>query len=383
MKSKHLWLAAVMAVLALFVHGYLYAQHLALQAGEVTKSLCDINEKFSCTAVSASKYAEILNVPVALWGLMANLAFLILILVLLFSDEDKKPAARRNLLITALAIFAGSVVMGSISVFLMAQFCLFCMTAYVLSILLLLFTWLYVRGESSPIRFGDFKGLLVVAAICFIGAFVVNSSMAQGAADPQTQTILNGYVDEWKATPAKDFKLVDPIVKGPENAKMTIVEFADYRCIHCKHAAPVLHAFVAAHPDVRLEFQPWPLDGECNSSLNQSNGASCLLARSSWCAQKNKASGWAVHDYIYGLSEIYSSVDAVKADLGKIAEAAGMSEAEMRTCTDSDAAKTAVREQANVGTNLNIQGTPTIYVNKKLLSGGQSLPVLQRAYQTL
>jgi protein-disulfide isomerase len=255
----------------------------------------------------------------------------------------------------------------------------------VLSILLLIFTWLGVKGGFGAIRVGDFRALAVTAVVCFVGAFIVQSSVAQGG-DPnsaENQAAYNHFVSDWQQAPARDFKLVDPLVMGPENAKMTIVEFADYRCIHCKHASPILHAFVSSHPDVRFEFQPWPLDGECNSSLNQSNGASCLLARASWCAQKTKQSGWAVHDYIYGLPEIYSSVDAVKADLGNIAAAAGMSADEMRTCADSDAAKTAVRAQADVGTNINLQGTPTIFVNQKPLSAGQALPVLQKAYRSL
>jgi len=382
---KHLWLAALMAVLSLFVHGYLYMQHLALQSGQYTKSICDINEKFDCSAVAASAYAEALHVPVALWGFMANLAFLILVGVYLLTDENKKPGARRNLLIAAVGIFAGSLVMGTISTFLLAKFCAFCMSAYVLSILLLIFTWLFVRGSTGSLTIGDFKPLSIVAVICFVGAFIVNSAVTQGGDmnSPENQAALNGFINDWKAAPAKEFKAVDPLVKGPADAKMTIVEFADYRCIHCKHAAPILHAFLGSHPDVRLEFQPWPLDGECNSALNQANGASCLLARASWCAEKNKHSGWSVHDYIYGLPEIYASVDTVRADLGNIASAAGMSIDEMKACADSDAAKAAVRAQADVGATLNLEGTPTIYVNKKQLPGGQSLPILKKAYESL
>ncbi len=385
--GTYLWLAAIMAFLALIVQGYLVLQHLALQSGEYTKSLCDINEKFDCSAVSASKYAVVFGVPVALWGFMANVAFLILLVVYWLADDDTKPAARRNVWLTGVGILLGSLVMGSISAFLLSKFCLFCMVAYALSFLLVTFVWLAFRGVSmfANTKVTDFVPLLATAAVVFIGAFIVNSSIAQGndVNSPENQAAFTQFINEWQLAPAKDFKTFDPLVKGSDNPKMTVIEFADYRCIHCKHAAPILHAFVASHPDVRLEFQPWPLDGECNSSLNQANGASCLLARTSWCAQKTKNSGWAVHDYIYGLPEIYSSAEAVKADLPALATAAGMSVQEMKTCTDSDAAKTAVREQANVGTNINLQGTPTIYVNKKLLSGGQSLPVLQKAYNAL
>jgi protein-disulfide isomerase/uncharacterized membrane protein len=385
--SKCLWLAAVTGFLSLFAHGYLYLQHLALQSGEYTKSICDINEKFDCSAVSASKYAVMLNVPVALWGFMANAAFLILLVVLSLTDDEKKPAAQRNVWIAALGIFAGTVIMGSISMFLLSKFCLFCISAYVLSILMLVFTWLGIRGSQafSNVRLGDFKALVITAVIAFIGAFVLNSAVTQGhdVNSVENQAEFSQFISDWQAAPAKSFKTVDPLVMGPENAKMTIIEFADFRCIHCKHAAPVIHAFIASHPDVRLEFQPWPLDGECNTALGKANGASCLLARTVWCAQKTKQSGWAVHDYIYGLPEIYPSVDAVKSDLPALATAAGMSSEEMKTCADSDAAKAVVRSQAEVGISINLEGTPTIYVNQKLLSGGQALPVLQKAYGTL
>jgi uncharacterized membrane protein len=344
--SKCLWLAAVTGFLSLFAHGYLYLQHLALQSGEYTKSICDINEKFDCSAVSASKYAVMLNVPVALWGFMANAAFLILLVVLSLTDDEKKPAAQRNVWIAALGIFAGTVIMGSISMFLLSKFCLFCISAYVLSILMLVFTWLGIRGSQafSNVRLGDFKALVITAVIAFIGAFVLNSAVTQGhdVNSVENQAEFSQFISDWQAAPAKSFKTVDPLVMGPENAKMTIIEFADFRCIHCKHAAPTV-----------------------------------------WCAQKTKQSGWAVHDYIYGLPEIYPSVDAVKSDLPALATAAGMSSEEMKTCADSDAAKAVVRSQAEVGISINLEGTPTIYVNQKLLSGGQALPVLQKAYGTL
>lgn len=384
--QRSLWFAVLMATLALFVHGYLYAQHLAIDAGEYSKSICDINEKFDCSAVAASRYAVIQGLPVALLGLWANLGFLILAAVYFFADPDKRAPARRNLLIASLAIFAGSVVMGFISLVLLSKFCLFCMAAYVLSILLLVFTWLAIKDQPWKVG-GGFTSLLVTGVVAILGAVILNSNLQApgGASSPEAQAAFAQYVGAWQTAAPKTFTLVDPLTTGPEasKAKMTIVEFADYRCSHCKHAAPVLHAFVTSHPDVRLEFQPWPLDGECNSSLNQANGASCLLARASWCAEKNKQSGWKVHDYVFGLSEIYPNADAVKADLGSIAQAAGLTPEELRACTESDAAKTAVRAQADVGTSINLEGTPTIYVNKKILQGGQVPQVLQKAYDAL
>lgn len=382
----YLWLAAITAVIGLFVHGYLYSHSLAMESGEATKSLCDINATFNCSAVSASKYASLFGVPIALWGLIGNAVFLIMLGVMLpLADDTKKSAARRNVLIVAIGIFIASIIMGSISAFALAKLCAFCMAAYVLSILMLVFVWLGLKNRPSDRAAGpkDLIPLIAIGAIGLLAGFIIHSSMNPGA--KQMAIAADGYVGEWKSAPAREINLVDPLVLGPaaDQAKMTIVEFADFRCIHCKHAAPIIHAFAAAHPDVRVEFQPWPLDGECNASLDRTNGASCLLSRAVWCAQKVKQQGWAAHDYIYGLDEIYPSVEAVRAGLPAIATAAKMSTEEMNVCADSDDAKAATRKQAEVGTALNLQGTPTIFANKKILSGGQSLPILQRAYNSL
>jgi len=53
----------------------------------------------------------------------------------------------------------------------------------------------------------------------------------------------------------------DPFV-GPANAKVTVVQFADYRCPHCKaEAAPAVLALIQKYPDVKFVFKEWPIFG--------------------------------------------------------------------------------------------------------------------------
>jgi protein-disulfide isomerase/uncharacterized membrane protein len=387
-----LWVAIVSTALALPVHSYLMFEHFALRFGaNIGKSICDINDLFNCSAVAASEYSEFLNVPMALWGLAANLVLLLLLLWYPLTDDDKKPAARRNLLLVSGAIAAASIVMGTISSVMIGKLCLFCITAYVLSFVTLGAVWIFVKRQStvpslkSGFRVSDLTPVLVLAGIAFAGSFIARYQIAKSYGSSQMDNVVKQYVQEWQSSPVQTFTTVDPLVTGPDakTAKMTLVEFADFRCIHCKHAAPVLKAFMSAHPDVRLEFQPWALDGECNSKIPSSNGASCLLARSSWCAEKKTAKGWAVHDYIFDREEIYPSVEAVKEALPEFAKVAGMSPKDMSDCTSSEEAKAAVRAQADVGGALNLQGTPTIYANGRQLPGGQTLQILNEAYSSL
>ena len=66
----------------------------------------------------------------------------------------------------------------------------------------------------------------------------------------------------------------DPVI-GPNNAKVTIVEFFDYNCGFCKQSTEWLQAKVAEYPnDVRVIFKELPLlDGRTKTSKNAAKAA--------------------------------------------------------------------------------------------------------------
>lgn len=327
----------------------------------------------------------------ALWGFVANFGFLVLLGIYPLTERGREQIARRNLLVVSGVIALASIVMGGIAFTQMSQYCLFCMAAYVLSFLNFFFMWAVNRKPEgnllgAPVfKLKDFTPIVVIAIAGLLGVMVADSSMKKSSGSQELDSQARGLVEEWRSGVVRDIKVVDPLVKGAsvETAKMTITEFADFRCIHCKHAAPVIKAFAAAHSDVRVEFQPWPLDGECNSAISQSNGVSCLLARVVWCSEKNKKTGWAAHDYLFEMNEPYMSTAQIEAAYPAMQSITQLTPAEMKTCADSDDAKKVVRSQADAGIALQIQGTPAIYANKKSLPGGQTLPVLKAAYNSL
>ena len=276
--------------------------------------------------------------------------------------------------------------MGGISSLILKRYCPFCMGAYVLSFITAGTLWAALRSQVAG-TFG--KGLVTPIVICLIAALGVKIADDQIRSTYKSDDMMRfakEKVSEWaSAQPNPALVPIEPLVEGAskETAKMTIVEFADFRCSHCKHAAPVLHAFVAAHPDARLEFQAWPLDGECNTAIPTANGASCLLARAVYCAQKEGGNGWAAHSWVFEHQEEMASVDIIKGLMPKIAGAAGLAPEKLLSCTASPETKSMVEKQSAVGTALQLGGTPTVYVNGKKLEGGQMMPVLNEAYRTL
>lgn len=86
---------------------------------------------------------------------------------------------------------------------------------------------------------------------------------------------------------------------------MTIVEFADYLCPHCKVAATSLHNFIKQHPDVLLIFKPFPLDGKSNAALaeHKGNGIRCLLPKITFCMEQLEQKGWQAHEHFLSIKK--------------------------------------------------------------------------------
>lgn len=83
----------------------------------------------------------------------------------------------------------------------------------------------------------------------------VANSEAENVAEAQpTETNPENqiYIDNWDKLSNSD---VAPYV-GPKDAKVTVVEFFDFNCGHCKSLAPVMAQLMKNNPDVKFVFQP-------------------------------------------------------------------------------------------------------------------------------
>lgn len=393
MNRKAIWTGIASTLAAIATHTYLASTHFQIKFGAGSDhSVCQIGEAFDCSAVAASKYAEFLGVPMAIWGLVANVIALFFAFGYYFSDEKSRSSARKNMLIPAGFIALTSIVMGTISTVMVGKLCLFCIVAYILSFVS--FAAYYIAGRddrksTSPVSKERFeaKPLIVCAIIALIAGLVINYGWKKAYGAQNMDQIVRSSVNEWAQTAPVALVPVSPIAKGAEvsEAKMTIVEFADFLCPHCKTAGSTLKAFVNARKDVRFIFQTWPLDGECNSKIKVATGLRCGLSRLSFCAGKiSSDKGWEAIDWIFERQQGFrDDRSMVEPTVRLAATDLGLSPEETLACVNSEEAKEAVRRQADLGHTLNIDGTPAIFVNGKRLPAGQLLPVLQEAYKRL
>ncbi len=161
---------------------------------------------------------------------------------------------------------------------------------------------------------------------------------------------------------------------GKADAPVHIEEYASTTCSHCgRFAIDVFPAFKAKYIDtgkVRWTYHEFLTPPEAVAA------AGVLVAR---CAGKDKY--FSVIDALFhSQEEMYRTGDA-RGTLLKVAQSAGMTEAQFNACVQDEAAAKALNARVEAAQkDRNITSTPTFYVNgKKLKEGELSMQELEAA----
>jgi protein-disulfide isomerase len=158
--------------------------------------------------------------------------------------------------------------------------------------------------------------------------------------------------------------------KGPADAKLLIVEFADLECPACKEAAPVMEKLRNDFPEARFVFQSFPLTMLHPWALRASEYLDCIAR-----AQPDLAFTFidAVFSHQKDIEAMVRKTDAngkttvddadVTERLRHYTETAGADAAATQKCAESPATLDRIARSEQVGQALGITGTPTIFIN--------------------
>lgn len=149
----------------------------------------------------------------------------------------------------------------------------------------------------------------------------------------------------------KTIPTADAPLKGNASARVTLVEFVDYECPHCKRVQPVLRQVLDEFKgDVKLHFKHYPLGGHTNARL---------AAEAAMAAHK-QGKFWVYNDKVWHHAEALTP-----AVLEQIAKEVGLDVAQWRKDLESEEIKARVQRDRSDGDQLGIRSTPTIYINER------------------
>lgn len=148
---------------------------------------------------------------------------------------------------------------------------------------------------------------------------------------------------------------------GVPDAKLRIVVFSDFECVYCAQLATGLRSMVEKSADTSVSFRHFPLE---------SHSAASSAAQFAACAQQ-KGKFWPLHDRLFQRSNRLT-IDNIR-EAWKLA---GLLESEFVQCFEDVGAKQSVREDVALARRLDLRGTPSVFVNERLVLTGGNLDML-------
>ncbi|KAF0190973.1 MAG: serine/threonine protein kinase [Gammaproteobacteria bacterium] len=379
-----------LALAAVVLCAYQWLELVAIKSGG-TAPLCNVSETVNCAAVWNSPVSvavhHITGIPIAGWGLTWGVVVLALAALMLMQSTPTAPAGIpiRALQLTIGVALAVCLLLLAYSIAI-AVFCPTCLAFYLLvGVMTYMITripagnnanWLKAAGLSAAV-------LIPVLAVVFaISLYSTRDSFAESTPSPQgttsssenplarflssqpkdLQQYLSNVLAEYRHTkPGNGGVDATRVTWGDKNAPVHLVEWVEIRCSHCRDLHKNLDQLrELAPPDAwNIETRFFPLDSECNSSVQRSpgNGVSCLAAKLLICLAGDQKED-AVRAALF-----QNQSQLTTASIWELAGTNGIKREKLQPCIDAPATAKTLRQDIDLALQYKIEGTPLVVIN--------------------
>ncbi len=360
--------ALLASIVGAAASAYLLVEYVTGQAGLcLTGSGCDL--------VRASAFAYPLGIPTPLIGLAFYLVAAWVVVRTVDSDGIGGIAPRTALLALSLVGAIASMTLTGLEAFVIRAFCTWCLVQAGASLVLLGAAIALARSvpdapaashskrarqHASQAVEGERRGLMRTALFGGSGgALVVAVMLALGATSGTPSSSPSGS----NLAPAGNPHL--------GTGQVQVVEFSDFECPGCAFIAPIL-ADIASSNGATLVYRYFPLD-----SIHPNADASARAA----AAADRQGHFWQMSKAIFAQQNDWKDLSATDADafFQTLASDLGLDVAAWQTAYTSAEIEAAVDADRQAATSLGLSGTPTIFINGRLYSGGLSSEAIRAA----
>jgi len=362
----YFWTVIMITVIGLIDSIYLSVSHYRVYTDIGYKSFCAISRAINCDTISQSPHSIFLNLPVPVWGVIGY-AFLLVCLLGAGSKEAGKIRLWSIVFWISLAFSCYSVILAMISTYIIGSYCIMCIVAYGVNLVLLFYAWIIRKrfsesglikdtGEDIHYLWKKRTKSLVIISFFSLAVFL---------------TWFN-FPAYWNFQPPR---LSDDIPKGvtasghpwvgAKRPVLEIFEFSDYQCFQCKKMHFFLRQLVADNPEkIRIVHRNYPMDHQFNPIVKDpfhvGSGKMALLAV--YAVSKNKF--WQMNDLLFGMAG-----KKKKISLRKLAQKLNLDTNELVRSLNARKIRYHLQKDIFTGNKLGITGTPAYVINGKVYLG--------------
>jgi protein-disulfide isomerase len=181
-----------------------------------------------------------------------------------------------------------------------------------------------------------------------LSEIAVNAASAESAG-----RFVSNYYDSFSAEKRARIDVSSIPCLGSSDAKVTLVEFSDFDCPHCKQARPLLEALTKDRPEVRLCFLNFPLHKHS------------ILAAAAAEYAFTKGAFWRYHDLLFSGQEARVDLDeaAYMKELLKLGKQANLDDTALAKAIDDPKLRELLEREKDAGRQLGVEGTPFLFLN--------------------
>jgi len=140
------------------------------------------------------------------------------------------------------------------------------------------------------------------------------------------------------------------------SGKVVVVEFGDYECPACEAAYPITKQILAKYgPQITFVFRNFPLAQHPNAP-EAAEAAEAAAAQGKF---------WQMHDKLYDTQNDWANLPDPTNNFVTYAQDLGLDVNTFKTAVQNKAYASVISQDQTDGTNLNITGTPTFYINSQ------------------
>lgn len=379
--KRWLLISITLALMGMVLSAYSLHHHRQVKALGYSEAACNINQTINCDDIALSRYSEIANLPLGIYGFGYFAALALLASLSLRSGRSASEHLHTYVALVGIGV-ATSVGLAAISTLVIGKTCLICIGVYVVTLAQAINLGIY-RNEVPPnaslktLLGGGTTAVITVALVTAAYSYLLpplaTTKTTNNISPAQTTPALAPAKQEIPISRSPYSGLGEDYRKGPDDAKVVIVEFADFQCPACKHMDATLTQLVQEYAGkVQVVFRNYPLDQSCNSGIRgKIHEWSCRAAIMARCAgQYGKF--WPYYQKVF---DNQKDIDDTK--LKSWAVELGLGEEQINTCLNSSDLLAKIKEDIALGDQLGVDSTPTIFINGQKVISGRSLPELR------
>jgi protein-disulfide isomerase/uncharacterized membrane protein len=401
-----LLLGSILAVLGIGLSIYALLHHLELKQSGSTSFACNINDTLSCDDIANSKFAEDpWGNPMGVYGIGYFLGLFALLITARVKENLRQDALQAYSVMAVFGVLV-SIALFGISEFIIGKICPTCVGIY--AVTLMQAAVLFFTRDAVPkpwnmksITNGGWYGIIALVATIAVYQVVKPASTRNFKADnPMSQEEVQKHMEKLGAsrgespilasldpTPSPSVKidftaysgLGEDYRKGSDDAKVKIVEYADYQCPSCATASKVMRTLHADMGDkVLIVFKNFPLDSTCNPTMqSKMHLFACEAAIMTRCAAQ-VGKFWELNERIF---DNFRDIDSTR--LVAWAKDVGLNDDQIKQCKASADIVKKIQDDVKQANEAGLTGTPTIFINGRKYNGTVDPETLKQVVEAL